>query len=50
MITILTRIMSSPDVINFKVKIGIKELGNDVYLNKKRNFTLLKLMRYVVSE
>jgi hypothetical protein len=30
-ITILARIMSSHDFITLKVKIGIKELGNDVY-------------------
>jgi hypothetical protein len=30
-ITMLARIMSSHDFIIFKVKIGIKELGNDVY-------------------
>jgi hypothetical protein len=30
-ITILARMVSSHDFITFKVKIGIKELGNDVY-------------------
>jgi hypothetical protein len=32
---ILARVMLSHDFINFKVKIGIKELGNDVYFIKK---------------
>jgi hypothetical protein len=31
MITILARIMSNHDFITCKVKMGMKELGNDVY-------------------
>jgi hypothetical protein len=38
MITILARIMSSHDFITFKAKIGIKELGNDVYFKNMKFF------------
>ena len=31
MVTILSRMVSSHDFITFKDKIGIEELGNDVY-------------------
>jgi hypothetical protein len=36
MVTILSRMVLSHDFMTFKVKIGIEELGNDVYLKKKK--------------
>jgi hypothetical protein len=41
MIMILARIMLSHDFIIFKAKVGIKELGNDVYF-KIMNFSIVK--------
>jgi hypothetical protein len=41
MITILSRMASSHDFITFKVKIGIKELGNDIYF-KNMKFHIVK--------
>jgi hypothetical protein len=41
MITILSRMVSSHDFITFKDKIGIEELGNDVYF-KNMKFHIVK--------
>ena len=41
MITILSRMVSSHDFITFRVKIGIEELGNDVYF-KNMKFHIVK--------